>query len=96
MNSNGAGKGGYRVREWLAGMAGMMLLLSVGLEVYAEQTHGQASIATLLLTLYAASWAFVMSLICLAVVSAWWLTDLPARQVVPMHVLRSLTCRSSG
>ena len=68
-----------RVRVWAAGIAGLFLLISVGLEVYVEQALGQASPITLLLTLYVASWAFVVGMVGLVVLSGWWLAEsLPA------------------
>jgi hypothetical protein len=107
MNSRAA-----RVKEWMAGIAGLFLLISVGLEVYVGQALGQASVITLLVTLYVASWAFVVGLVGLVVVSGWWLAEslptftgprmIPARQLVlgvgvmPMRVLRSLRCRTSA
>jgi hypothetical protein len=101
-----------RIREWAAGIAGLLLLISVGLEVYVGQALGQASVMTLLMTLYVAAWAFVIGLVGLVVVSGWWLAEslpaftgprmIPARQLVlgigvmPMRVLRSVRCRTSA
>ncbi|MGH7206495.1 MAG: hypothetical protein ACREI2_09840 [Nitrospiraceae bacterium] len=59
---------------WVVGSVSLLLLISAGgLELFAQQTLGQASVATILLALYLASLLYVVGLVGLVVLSVWWL-----------------------
>ena len=107
-------KGVFQAKQGLAVGAGILLILSIGLEVYTAESYGQVSLATLLFALYLASWALVLGAVGFVAVFVWWLAEsrglvvakllqaISARQmvlgvgVVPVRVLRALTCRFSS
>jgi hypothetical protein len=91
MNTQIAVKGISRLREWLVGMSGTLVLISVGLAGYAAQVYGQASVATLLLLLYLAAWAFVVGIIGLVFVAMWLLVE--SRPLAFIGSLREFSAR---
>lgn len=58
---------------WIIGSVSMLFIISAGLELFAQQALRQASVATLLLALYLASWTYVLGLVGLVFLSVWWL-----------------------
>jgi hypothetical protein len=58
---------------WVGGIAGLLLSLSIGLELFVLQAHGTIAITTLLLALYLAAWSYVLGLAGVALLSVWWM-----------------------
>ena len=59
---------------WVAGITSLLLLISAGgLELFAQQTLGQTSVATILLTLFLAFWSYVLGIVGLVLSVVWWL-----------------------
>lgn len=66
--------GGFQRMGWVVGSVSLLLLISAGgLELFAQQTLGQASVATLLLALFLAFWSYVLGIAGLLFLSVWWL-----------------------
>jgi hypothetical protein len=58
---------------WLVASAGTLLAVSAGLMLFARYEAGQAGLATVLLSLYVASWAYAGAILALAFFAVWWL-----------------------
>lgn len=74
MNSKTQWNGGFQRMEWVVGSVSLLLLISAGgLELFAQQTLGQTSVATILLTLFLAFWSYVLGIVGLVLSVVWWL-----------------------
>ena len=77
MNSKTRGNGVFQEIGWVIGSVSLVLIISAGLALAAQQVLGQevseASVAALLLTLYLASWLYVLGIVGLVLLSVWWL-----------------------
>jgi hypothetical protein len=58
---------------WVAGSASLLLLISAGLSLFAQQTPGWISVAVMLLVLYLAFWSYVWGVVGLLFLSMRWL-----------------------
>jgi hypothetical protein len=67
----------FQGMEWATGSVSVLLILSAGLTLLAQQTLGkdnsEVSAAALLLALYLGSWLFVLGIVGLVLLSVWWL-----------------------
>ncbi len=59
--------------DWVAAIAGVLLLISLGFELLAHQFFGRTSIEMLLLALYLGFWLYVVGLAFLLVLVVQWL-----------------------
>ena len=76
MNSKTRENSVFQGMGWVAGITSLLLLISAGgLELFAQQTLGQVSVATLLLTLFLAFWSYVLGLVGLLFLSVRWLVS---------------------
>lgn len=83
----------FQGMRWGSGSVIVLLIISAGLEFFAQQVHGheasEASVATLLLALYLASWLYILGLVGLVFLSVWWLVGwlrmLVARAAMSRH-----------
>ena len=57
---------------WMIGSAMVLLAIAAGLGLLARYATSQMSLATVLLTLYAASWSTLLGVMSLALFSVWW------------------------
>jgi len=74
---------------WVVGSVSLLLLISAGgLELFAQQTLGQAGVATILLALYLASLLYVVGLVGLVLLTVWWLVGWPRVRVKPAAMNR--------
>ncbi len=62
-----------RRMDRVAAIAGLLLLISLGLELQAHQFFGRTSIEMLLLALYLGFWSYVVGLVFLLVLVVQWL-----------------------
>jgi len=70
MTSKTRENGVFQGMGWVVGSVSLLLLISAGgLELFAQQTLGQASVATILLTLFLAFWSYVLGLVGLLFLS---------------------------
>ncbi len=61
---------------WVVGSVSLALLVSaVALALFARQTHGQVSAATIILALYLGSWSYILGLVGLFFLAVWWLGE---------------------
>ncbi len=60
---------------WPIGIVGGLLLISLGLELLAQQTFGQTDVGTLLWALYVGFWSFVLGTTGFLLLAAWWLIE---------------------
>ena len=60
---------------WVAGGAGLLLLLGADLELFVQQTLGHHSVATVILAHYLAVWSYVLGLGVLLFFAVWWLVE---------------------
>jgi hypothetical protein len=68
---------GHFTTAWViavGGVAGVLLSINAGLQLFVLQAHGRVSIATILLVLYLAAWSYVLGLVGLVLLSAWWIS----------------------
>ena len=75
MNSKTRANGEFQWTGWVVGGAGLLLLLSAGLELFVHHTFGRHSVATVLLALSLAVWSYVLGLGVLLVFAVWWLVE---------------------
>ncbi|MGH7229019.1 MAG: hypothetical protein ACREIH_07350 [Nitrospiraceae bacterium] len=76
MNSKAQGSGAFQGAGWVVGSVSLVLIISAGgLELLAQQTLGQASVAAILLTLFLAFWSYVLGLVGLLFLSVRWLVS---------------------
>lgn len=75
MNTQTQDNGGIRGTGWLAGVVGMLLLTSVGLELLVHQVFGQTDVDTLLWALFLSFWTCILGLAGFLVVSLQWFLD---------------------
>ena len=76
MNSMTRENGVFQGMGWVVGSVSLLLLIGAGgLELFAQQTLGQVSVATLLLTLFLAFWSYVRGLVGLLFLSVQWLVS---------------------
>ena len=60
---------------WVAGGAGLLLLLGADLELFVQQTLGHHSVATVILAHYLAFWSYLIGLVVLLFFAVWWLVE---------------------
>ncbi len=76
MNSKTRENGVFQRMGRVVGSVSLLLLISAGgLELFAQQTLGQVSVATILLTLFLAFWSYVLGLVGLLFLSVQWLVS---------------------
>ena len=76
MTGKTRGNGEFQRMGWVVGSVSLLLLISAGgLELFAQQTLGQTSVATILLTLFLAFWSYVLGLVGLLFLSVRWLVS---------------------
>ncbi len=76
MNSKTRENGVFQRMGRVVGSVSLLLLISAGgLELFAQQTLGQVSVATILLTLFLAFWSYVLGLVGLLFLSVRWLVS---------------------
>ena len=82
MTGKTRGNGEFQRMGWVVGSVSLLLLISAGgLELFAQQTLGQTSVATILLTLFLAFWSYVLGLVGLLFLSVRWLVSWRRGQV---------------
>jgi len=75
MNSKTRENAEFQWRGWVVGSASLLLLISAGLELFVQQTLGQNDVATIILALTLAVWAYVLGLGVFLVLALWWLVE---------------------
>jgi len=75
MNSKTQGNGMLQRMGWVAGIASLLLLISVGLELFVQQTLGYSSAGTVILALFLAFWSYVLGLGVLLFLAMWCLVE---------------------
>jgi len=89
MTSKTQWNGGFKRMGRAVGSVSLLLLISAGgLELFAQHALGQASVATLLLTLFLAFWSYVLGIVGLLFLSVWWLMGWLRVQVQPAAMNR--------
>jgi len=73
MNSKTQGNAVFQRMGWVAGIASLLLLISVGLELFVQQTLGYSSAGTVILALFLGFWSYVLGLGLLLFLSVRWL-----------------------
>ena len=64
--------GRFQGMRWVAGNACLLLLVSAGLQLFAHQTLGYSSAATIILALVLATWSYVLGLGLVLFLSVGW------------------------
>jgi dolichyl-phosphate-mannose--protein O-mannosyl transferase len=75
MNSKTRESGECPRTGWVVGSASLLLLISVGLELFVQQTLGHNSVATVILALFLALWSYVVGLGVLLFLAIWSLVE---------------------
>jgi hypothetical protein len=75
MNSKTQGNAVFQWMGWVAGIASLLLLISVGLELFVQQTLGYSSAGTVILALFLAFWSYVLGLGVLLFLAMWCLVE---------------------
>ena len=61
--------------EWLTGIIGGLLLVSLGLELLARQVFGHTDVGTLLWALYVGFWSFILGATGVLLLAGQWLIE---------------------
>ena len=75
MNSKTQGNAVFQWMGWVAGIASLLLLISVGLELFVQQTLGYSNAGTVILALFLAFWSYVLGLGVLLFLAMWCLVE---------------------
>lgn len=75
MNRKTQDNSAFQGMRWVTGSACLLLLISVGLEVFAQQTFRTSSVATIILELFLAFWSYVLGIGLVLFVSVRWLVE---------------------
>jgi hypothetical protein len=75
MNSKTQGNAVFQRMGRVAGIASLLLLISVGLELFVQQTLGYSSAGTVILALFLAFWSYVLGLGVLLFLAMWSLVE---------------------
>jgi len=75
MHSKTRENGEFPRTGWVVVGASLLLLISAGLELFVQQTLGQNDVATIILALTLAVWAYVLGLGVFLVLTVWWLVE---------------------
>jgi hypothetical protein len=73
MKSTTRENGLFQWTGWVVGSASLLLLLSVGLELFVQGTLRHSNVATVILGLFLAFWSYLLGLGLLVVLSVWCL-----------------------
>lgn len=73
MTSKTRENGAFHGMGWVAGGASLLLLVSAGFSLFAQQAPGWISVAAMLLALYLAFWSYVLGIVGLLFLSVRWL-----------------------
>lgn len=73
---------------WLTGLVGGLLLISLGLELLANQVFGHTDVGTLLWALYLGFWSFVLGTTGFLLLAGQWLVEWQhvGRNKIPMDI----------
>lgn len=96
MNTKTQGDRTRQGTEWLAGIVGGLLLISLGFELLAHQVFGQTDVATLLWALYLGFWSSVLGVTGFLVLAIRWLVAWRRVRASRMAMNRLSSTESKG